>query len=162
MSHLSVEQVLDAIRAEMQLSKEAELDILEEVRTHLEDAWEAARKRGEDPDEALLRIATRFGGEEVGQALQEVHLPWQSADAIIACSLPVALTLVLRWLIYTPNGTILGWEEVLLRPAFWIVSLVALLVPLLWFHRWRVALLGWGFFWGLTVLFFVLPTIQRW
>lgn len=162
MSHLSVDQVLDAIRAEMQLSKEAEHEILAEVRTHLEDAWEAALQRGEEPDEALLNIATRFGGDEVGQALQAVHLPWQSADAIIACALPVLLALVLRWLIYAPDGTMLGWEAVLLRPAFWIVSLVALLVPLLCFQRWRIALLGWGFFWGLTILFFVLPTIQRW
>jgi hypothetical protein len=36
-----------------------------------------------------------------------------------------------------------------------------LLIPVLKFERWRYALATWGLFWGLTVIFVMLPAL-RW
>ncbi len=69
--------------------------------------------------------------------------------------------LLLRWLVFAPDGTALGWQQVLGRPAFWMVALAALLVPLLKFERWRYALVSWGFFWIITVIF-ALGSAVRW
>ncbi|MEJ2211303.1 MAG: hypothetical protein P8129_19995 [Anaerolineae bacterium] len=157
-----IDRYLDAIAAQMDLDVETEHEILDEVRDHLEMAVEQARSEGLDQAEALSRVAARFGvGEEVGRALQAAHAGWGTADAVVAAALPVICALVLRWLAFAPDGTALGWPQLLARPSFWVVALAALLVPLLRFERWRYALAAWVFFWALTVLFVTLPA-QRW
>jgi hypothetical protein len=162
MSRLTIDQVLDAIRAELDLSRETEYELLEEIRGHLEDAVTDAQAQGTDEETALLKVADKFGVSEVGQALQEIHAPWESAEAIMACFLPVLAALILRWLAFAPDGSPLGWQGLLLRPAFWIVATAALLIPILQFQRWHYALVSWGFFWVITMLFITLPTIQNW
>jgi hypothetical protein len=135
---------------------------LAEIRDHLEEAVVAAQAEGLGQEEALALAAVRFGmEEEIGQELQAAHAGWGTADAIIAAGLPVICALILRWLAFAPDGTILGWPQLLDRPAFWIVALAALLIPLFKFERWRYALVGWAIFWGLTVLFVTLPAL-RW
>jgi hypothetical protein len=99
--------------------------------------------------------------EEVGQALQATHLGWGAADGVVAAGLPVVCALALRWIVFVPDGTAVGWREALVRPAFWVVALAALLLPLLRFPRWRYALVSWAFFWTLSVIFFSLPAL-RW
>jgi hypothetical protein len=145
----------------MDLNRETENEVLEEIRSHLEDAVAEAKAQGVDESTALAEAAARFGVEEVGTALQEVHAGWGTADAVIAAGLPVVCALVLRWMVFAPDGTALGWQQVLIRPAFWAVALAALLVPLLKFERWRYALVSWGFFWVMTVIF-VLRSAVRW
>jgi hypothetical protein len=156
-----IEQVLARIQAQMDLDREVEYEVLEEIRSHLEEAVAEARAQGTDESAALNQAAARFGLEEVGTTLQEVHAGWGTADAVIAAGLPVVCALVLRWLVFAPDGTTLGWQQVLVRPAFWIVALAALLVPLLKFERWRYALITWGFFWIMTVIF-TLASAVRW
>ncbi|HEX6387364.1 MAG TPA: hypothetical protein VF177_22070, partial [Anaerolineae bacterium] len=80
----------------------------------------------------------------------------------ILSAVPVLFAIILRWLAFAPDGSALGWQVLLLRPGFWIVALVALVVPFLQFRQWRFALLGWGFFWLLTIIFIVFPSINRW
>lgn len=159
---LKIDHYLESIRSHLHVSKETEYELLDEIAAHLEDAVVDARQYGLDEDEALNDIAARFGLEEVGPALQEVHAPWESADAIMACIVPVVAALILRWLIFAPDGSAMSWQQILLRPAFWIVALVALVVPALQFSRWRYALITWGVFWVLTVIFVTLPNIQNW
>ena len=166
----AIDLILAEIRAELELSSETERELLEEIRGHLEDAVETAvstsLNAGVSPDQAvetaLLEVAQRFGARDVGRALQEVHAPWESADAIIACIIPVVAALMLRWIVFAPDGSAIGWQEILARPAFWIVAFVALLVPVLQFQRWQYALVSWTFFWAITVIFIALPTIQSW
>ncbi|MDJ0755098.1 MAG: hypothetical protein QNJ45_16370 [Ardenticatenaceae bacterium] len=157
-----IDRYLEAIRSHLHVSKETEYELLDEIAAHLEDAVVDARQHGLDEDEALADVAARFGLDEVGPALQTVHAPWESADAIMACVVPVVAALILRWLIFAPDGSAMSWQQILLRPAFWIVALVALLVPALQFSRWRYALITWGVFWVLTVIFVTLPNIQNW
>ena len=161
MSPTDIEQVLARIRAQMNLDRETEHELLEEIRSHLEEEMAVAQAQGEDEAKALARAAARFGVEEVGTELQDVHAGWGTADAVFAAGLPVICALVLRWLVFAPDGTTLGWQQVLVRPAFWIVALAALLVPVLKFERWRYALVTWGFFWVMTVIF-ALSSAVRW
>lgn len=158
----TIDEVLAQIGKHLNLSKEREHELLAEIRTHLEDAVDAAVAKGEDEEVALLKAAEQFGADEVGIELQEVHQGWDSIDAIVVSALPVLLALILRWLAFAPDGSALDWPTLLARPAFWIVALVALIVPLLEFRRWRFALLGWGFFWLLTVIFVVFPSVNQW
>ncbi len=157
-----VEDLLRQIQAELDLDKETEQEVLAEMRTHLEEVVAEAIAAGMSREEALTQAAVRFGvGEKVGQALQATHAGWATADAVFAAGLPVLLALVLRWLVFAPDGTATGWQQVLVRPAFWAVALAALLVPLLKFDRWRYALASWGFFWIMTIIFALEPAL-RW
>lgn len=158
----TIDQVLGRIRAQMDLDGETEQEVLAEIRDHLEEAVAEARAEGLDEVEALARAAACFGVEEqVGRELQAAHAGWGTADAVVAAALPVVCALILRWLAFAPDGTALGWPQLLSRPAFWIVALAALLIPVLKFERWRYALVTWVIFWGLTVLFVTLPAL-RW
>jgi hypothetical protein len=158
---VSVDRLLNQVRSQLDLDAETEHELLEELRGHLEDAAATARAQGLDEEAALAEAAARFGVEEVGRELQAAHLGRGTADGVVAAALPVICALVLRWLVFAPDGTAVGWLEVLVRPAFWVVSLAALLVPLLKFPRWRYALISWAFFWVLSVIFFALPAL-RW
>lgn len=156
-----MDHLLARIRAQMNLDSETEHDLLEEIRSHLEEAVGAAQARGLDATEALAEAAARFGDEEVGAELQQVHAGQSTADAVIAAGLPVICALLLRWLLFAPDGTAIGWQQLLIRPAFWIVAVAALLIPLLKFERRRYALVTWVIFWGLTVIFVTWPAL-RW
>jgi hypothetical protein len=157
-----IDQLLLRIRMQMDLDGKTEHEVLAEIRDHLEEAVAQARAEGCDESEALARAAARFGvEEEVGRELQAAHAGWGTADAVVAAALPVICALILRWLAFAPDGTALGWPQLLSRPAFWIVALAALFVPLLKFERWRYALVTWVLFWGLTVIFVTLPA-SRW
>jgi hypothetical protein len=157
-----IDQLVARIAAQMDLDAETEHQVLAEMRDHLEEAIAEARAEGLDEAGALARAAVRFGlEEEIGRELQATHAGWGTADAVVATALPVVCALILRWLAFAPGGTALGWPLLLSRPAFWIVALVALLIPLLKFERWRYALVTWVLFWGLTVLFVSLPAL-RW
>lgn len=157
-----IDKLVARIAAQMDLDAETEHQVLAEMRDHLEEAIAEARAEGLDEAGALARAAVRFGlEEEIGRELQATHAGWGTADAVVATALPVVCALILRWLAFAPGGTALGWPLLLSRPAFWIVALVALLIPLLKFERWRYALVTWVLFWGLTVLFVSLPAL-RW
>jgi len=157
-----IDDLVARIQSQMDLDGETEHEILAEIRDHLEEVVAEARAQSLDEAQALARAAARFGvGEEVGRGLQAAHAGWGTADAVIAAGLPVVCALILRWLAFAPDGTAVGWPQLLSRPAFWIVALAALLIPLLKFERWRYGLAAWAIFWGLTVLFVVWPAL-RW
>jgi len=161
MADADVDRLLERIRAQLDLDAEKEQELLAEMRSHLEEALVDARARGLDEEAALAEVAAHFGADEVGRALQATHVGWGAADGIIAAALPVVCALILRWLVFAPGGTAVGWREVLIKPALWVVALAALLVPLLRFPRWRYALVSWAFFWVISVIFFALPAL-RW
>jgi hypothetical protein len=161
-AEITMEQILAEVGQQLEVSQETKRELLLELRCHLEDALETAVAKGEDETVAMLKVAQRFGGTEVGKELQAVHLQWESADAILACVLPVAAALLLRWLVFAPDGTAVGWEQVLMQPVFWLVAIAALLIPLLQFHRWHYAVASWAFFWVITMMFALMPTSASW
>jgi hypothetical protein len=152
---VAIDDILARIRAQMNLEAETEHELLEEIRGHLEEAVADARARGVGEDEALGQVAARFGVEEVAHELQAAHEGWGALEGIAAAALPVLFALVLRWLVFAPDGTFVGWREMLTRPAFWVVAVTALLIPLWRFPRRRYALISWAVFWGLSVIIIV-------
>lgn len=159
---LTIDSILHQIRGELNLSSETEREVLDEIRTHFEDAVEEGKQNGLDNQVILREAAEQFGISITSEALKHVHMQWESADAVIACIVPTAAALILRWLAFAPNGSAIGWQNLLLRPAFWIVALVCLLIPILQFNHWRYAMVSWGIFWFFTVIFVTLPNIQSW
>jgi len=156
---IEIDRYLACIQAQMDLDSETQHDVLEEIRSHLEDAVERAAESGLDEHVALSDAAARFGMDQVGLELQKVHVGWGTADAVIAAGLPVLCALVLRWLVFAPGGSALGWQQTLVRPAFWAIALVALVFPLVKFGRWRYGLASWAFFWTLTIVFAAMPSL---
>lgn len=157
-----IDQWLDRIRTHLDLDSETEHEILAEICDHLEEAVREAQAQGLDRAAALAQAAARFGlEEEIGKALQATHMGQGTADAVVAAALPVLGALILRWLAFAPDGTAVGWPQLLSRPAFWIVAFAVLLIPVLKFERWRYALAAWAVFWALTVLFVAFPAL-RW
>jgi len=156
-----IEQLLARVRAQMELDSETEQEVMAEIRDHLEEALAEAQAGGLDEEQALALVADRFGAEEqIGRELQVAHAGWGTADAVIAAGLPVVCALILRWLAFAPDGTSLGWPQLLSRPAFWIVALAALFIPLLKLDRWHYALVAWVIFWGLTMIFVTFPAMH--
>jgi hypothetical protein len=162
MDELTIDQALTRIRKQLHLSNEKENEILSEIRTHLEDVVAQSREEGGDPQTALKIALERFGIEETAPQLQEVHEGWESIEALAATALPLLFALILRWLAFAPEGTARAWPQLLVQPAFWLVAGAALVIPVLLFRRWRFALVSWGIFWLITVIFVVFPTINRW
>jgi hypothetical protein len=152
---VTIDDVLERIRAQMNLEAETEYELLEEMRSHLEEAVADARARGMSEEEALAQASARFGVEEIGQELQATHEGWGALEGIAAAALPVLFALLLRWLVFAPDGTFVGWQEMLSRPAFWAIALMALLIPLWRFPRRRYALISWTIFWGLSIIIIV-------
>lgn len=162
MRRLTIDDVLANIQRELNLSKETERDLLDEIRSHLEDAVADAKLAGLDEEAALLKAAEQFGIEEVAPQLQAVHLEWESADAILLAAVPVVCALMLRWVVFWAEGSALGWQQILSAPLFWIVAIAALVIPLWQFKRWQYAVAGWGIFWMISLIFIVFPTASQW
>lgn len=162
MDRMTVDSVLLNLSIHLHLSKETEHEILDEIRAHLEDAVENARQRGADEQEALRAAAEQFGMLESGAALQEVHNHKDGISALTAAALPVLFAVLLRWLIFAPDGSPAAWRKLLDAPAFYIIAAAALVIPVLAFRRWRFALVTWAFFWLLTVIFALYPAATKW
>ena len=156
-----VGRLLASVGAQLDLDAERERDVVDEIRGHLEDAAADAEARGVAREDALAEAAARFGVDDVGRQLSGVHEGEATVDGIVAAGLPVICALVLRWLVFSPSGTAVHWNELLIRPAFWVVACATLLVPMFRFSRRRYALVLWTFFWVLSVVFTVGPAL-RW
>ena len=107
---MTVDDVLNRIRPGLGLEAETEHELLEEIRGHLEDAVAAARSRGLDEPQALREAASAFGLEAATAKLRETHAGRGTAEGVAAAGLPVLCALVLRWLIFAPDGTAAAWR----------------------------------------------------
>lgn len=158
---MTVDDVLRRIQPRLGLEAEVEHEILEEVRGHLEEAVAEARARGVDEQRALQEAAARFGVEQAASELHQTHAGRGAMEGVAAAALPVVFALVLRWVIFAPDGTADAWRETLTRPALGVVAAAAIAVPLLRFPKRRYALALWLFFWGLSLVTVVWPA-ARW
>jgi hypothetical protein len=162
METATIDQVLAHISQHLHLSKETEYEVLEEIRTHLEDVIAEAASRGEDEQAALQQAAAEFGIEEAGDELQKVHANWEALGPIGFTALPVLFALILRWLVFAPDGSAAHWLQVLDQPVFLTLAIAAMIIPAYLLHLRRLALVGWGVFWLLTIIFVIFPSINHW
>lgn len=158
---MTIDEVLGQIQLRLELEAEAEHDVLEEIRGHLEEAVAEARTRGLDPQQALQQAAASFGVEEAAGELHRTHAGRGTLEGVAAAALPVLFALVLRWLIFAPDGATAAWHEMLSRWGLVVVATVAILVPLLRFPRRRYALVLWAFFWGISLVTALWPGVRR-
>lgn len=152
---MTIDSVLAQIRAQLNLSKEEEWELLEEIRAHLEDAVADAEAAGKDRTTALFKAAEDFGVFESSQALQQVHKGSEMTQVILMCIVPVFFTLVLRWLVFSADGTITDWQPIFNRPIRVIIATSILLLPLTQIRRWPYVTVSWIFFWLISVIFIV-------
>jgi hypothetical protein len=158
---LTIDDVLQQMRARLNLEAETEHELLEEMRGHLEEAVAAARAAGQDEQTALAQAAARFGIDDAARELQSTHFGRGTLNGIALAALPVLFTLALRWLIFAPDGTADGWREMLTRPVLWVIVVAALLLPILRFQRRRYVLALWAIFWSLSLATALLSAV-RW
>ncbi|MSP14116.1 MAG: hypothetical protein EXR62_14320 [Chloroflexi bacterium] len=157
---MTIDDLLQQLQPRLGLEAEAEHEVLEEIRGHLEEAVATACARGLGEAQALQEAATAFGLEEAAVELRRTHAGRGTLEGVTAAALPVLFTLVLRWLIFAPDGAAGAWREMLSRWALVVVATVAILAPLLCFPRRRYALALWIFFWGLTLVSVVGPVLH--
>jgi hypothetical protein len=159
---MTIDEALTNISIHLHLSKEMEHEVLSEIRAHLEDAVADAVAGGDDEQLALEKAVANFGIEESAPQIQEVHANWEAIDAIFITALPVLFTIALRWITYLPDGSTKNWQQTLNQPGFYLLAAAAFLIPFLILRRWRYALIGWGIFWFLTIIFLLFPNIKHW
>lgn len=158
MDRVTFDSVLMNISLHLHLSAETEHEILAEIRAHLEDAVAAAAASGADEHSALLKAAEAFGMDETSAQLSEIHTHREALYAIIGTAVPVLFALALRWLTFAPDGSPANWPQLLEQPGFYLLAAAALVFPILALRRWRFALVGWAFFWLITVIFVLFPS----
>ncbi len=158
---MTIDDVLRQIQSGLKLEAEDEHEVLEEIRGHLEDAVAAGQARGLDEQKALAEAARAFGIEETAAELRHTHAGWGTWEGVAAAALPVLLTLIFRWLMFSPDGTAVGWTELLSRPTLVVIAGVAILLPVVLFSKRRYAIALWLFFWGLSLIVLVFPA-TRW
>lgn len=158
---MTIDDLLEQMRLGMAVEAEAEHEVLEEMRGHLEDSVAAARARGAGEREALEEAAAAFGVELTAAEMRATHAGWGTGEGIAAAALPVIFALVLRWLIFAPGGTFDAWRQVLSWPSLGLVTGVMILLPLLRFPRRGYAISLWLFFLMLSIAAMILPT-ARW
>ncbi len=158
---VTIDDVLHQIQSRLGLEADAEHEVLEEIRGHLEEAIAAGKARGLDEQKALFEAASSFGIEETVAELHATHAGWGTLEGVAAAALPVLLALVFRWLIFVPDGTADEWHELLTRPSLVVIAAVAMLLPLTLLTRRRYAIVLWLFFWGLSLITLLWPAV-RW
>lgn len=158
---MTIDDVLAQIQFRLKLEAEDEHEVLDEIRGHLEEAVAAGQAGGLDEQQALAQAARAFGIEETATELREAHAGWGTWEGIAAAALPVLLTLIFRWLIFSPDGTVGAWQELLSRPSLIVIAAVAVLLPLSLFSRRRYAIALWLLFWGLSLITLLWPA-SRW
>ncbi len=157
---MTIDDVLEQMRPGLNLEAETEYEVLEEIRGHLEEAVNAARTRGLDEQLALKEAAAALGMQQTATELHETHAGWGALEGVAMAALPVIFALVLRWVIFAPDGATDTWREMLPRPTLAVIAVVAILVPLLRFPQRRYALVLWVLFWGLSLITVLWPTLR--
>lgn len=152
---MTIDSVLEEVGSQLNLSKEEEWELLEEIRAHLEDAVAEAEARGKDRTTALLKAAEDFGVHESSQALQAVHKGSEMTQVLLMCIVPIFCTLVLRWLIFAADGTTASWPTIFSRPVRLTIAIAVFLLPFTQIRRWPYVTAAWTFFWTISVIFIV-------
>jgi hypothetical protein len=158
---VTIDDVLEQIRQRMSLEAETEHEVLLEIRGHLEESMAAAQAAGADEAGALAQAAKHFGIEDASSALQATHAGRGALNGIALAGLPVLFALIMRWLVFLPDGTTATWGERFSHAGLWVIAICSLLVPLLRFPRRRYVLLLWSLFWSLSVASALMPGV-RW
>lgn len=146
-----MEAYLREVRRRLRVDSATEEAVLAELRAHLEEATVVHQAMGLSRERAEARAIEQFGdAREVAGQLRGVHGS-SFNQALLAAFLPVALTIVLKWVAIPLLRLSAAWQ-VVTSPAFLSVAALLLLLPTLRWEKWRYGLPAWGFFWAITIL----------
>ncbi len=142
-----IERYLDKLeRSLMGLGDGAREEIVREVRSHLEEAAAELCQGGHNPDEGVTLAIARFGeAHEIGRAMRQAYGD-PANEAVLSALLPVALTMLFKWIFLPLLRGIGGWQGNPTPVVVASLALLALLIPGLTMRRWRYGYAAWAFF----------------
>jgi hypothetical protein len=146
-----LERYLSEIASQLNVDPVEEREILDEIRSHLEEAIAEMPDEGLDTQERVSLVLQRFGeAREVGRLLGRQHSD-SAHQAVLAAFLPVALALTFKWVILPLLRDLGTWQGSPTPLVFACLALLALLVPGLTFKNWRYGYGVWAFFSLVTI-----------
>jgi hypothetical protein len=146
-----LERYLSEIASQLNVDPVEEREILDEIRSHLEEAIAETPDQGLETQEMVTVVLQQFGeAREVGRMLGRQHS--ESANqAVLAAFLPVALALTFKWVMLPLLRDLAHWQASPTPVVFGSLALLALLVPGLTFRSWRYGYSVWAFFSLVTI-----------
>jgi hypothetical protein len=146
-----LERYLSEIASQLNVDPVEEREILDELRSHLEEAIAEMPDEGLGTEERVGAVLQRFGdAREVGRMLGRQHSD-SANQAVLAAFLPVALALTFKWVILPLLRDLGTWQGSPTPLVFACLALLALLVPGLTFKNWRYGYSVWAFFSLVTI-----------
>jgi hypothetical protein len=146
-----LERYLSEIASQLNVDPVEEREILDELRSHLEEAIAEMPEEGLGRQERVTVILQRFGeAREVGRLLGRQHSD-SAHQAVLAAILPVALAITFKWMLLPLLRDVAHWQSSPTPVIFACLALLALLVPGLTFKRWRYGYSVWAFFSLVTI-----------
>lgn len=141
----------------LDLTREDNFQVLDEIRASLLDAAEAHMARGKRADASVELAVTEIGSaRQLAAGFTHVYDGRDTREALLVAGLPVVCALALRWLAFEAGGSSINWSP-LLRPGPFLAAAGLLLVlPAVPFGRVKLAMAAWTALWGISVAFVVL------
>ena len=147
-----LEEYLTAVASQLNVDPATEIEILQEIRTHLQEAAAELQEEGLSGEESLALCVSNFGeARELGRMLGRTHSD-SANQAVLAAFLPVALALTFKWVLLPVLGSLSHWQGSPTPFIFSCLAILALLVPGLTFRRWRYGYAVWAFFSLVTIV----------
>jgi hypothetical protein len=141
-----IERYLSQVQARLWLDKAGEAEIVDELRSHLEETALEWQISGLSRQESEARAVYGLGdANELAQMMREAHGDSVN-EAILAAFLPVALTLSFKWVILPACQALGHWQHHVTPVVIGSLAILALLVPGLTAGRWRYGYAAWAFF----------------
>jgi hypothetical protein len=142
---------LSEVASQLNVDPVEEREILDEIRSHLEEEIAEMPDDGLGTQEMVTVVLQQFGeAREVGRMLGRQHS--ESANqAVLAAFLPVALALTFKWVLLPLLRGLAHWQASPTPVVFACLAILALLVPGLTLKRWRYGYGVWAFFCLVTI-----------
>ncbi len=146
-----LERYLSEIASQLNVDPVEEREILDELRSHLEETIAEMPEEGLGRQEKVTVVLQRFGeAREVGRLLGRQHSD-SANQAVLAAILPVALAITFKWMLLPLLRDVAHWQASPTPVIFACLALLALLVPGLTFKNWRYGYGVWAFFSLVTI-----------
>lgn len=146
-----LERYLTEVASQLSVDPTTEGEILQEIRTHLEEAAAELEIEGLGEEGSLALAMDNFGEpREVGRMLGRLHSD-SANQAVLAAFLPVALALTFKWVLLPLLRAMAQWQGNPTPLILACLAILALLVPGLTFRRWRYGYAVWAFFSLVTI-----------
>jgi hypothetical protein len=146
-----LERYLSEIASQLNVDPVEEREILDEIRSHLEEAIAEMPDQGLGTQEMVTVVLQQFGeAREVGRMLGRQHSD-SANQAVLAAFLPVALALTFKWVLLPLLRGLAHWQASPTPVVFACLAILALLVPGLTLKRWRYGYGVWAFFCLVTI-----------